>query len=77
MVAMCQGKIFDSLSRDEQYKMLEALREACEGKMFLEVEYSEATTKLCKYMHQDGKASEATDIIQEIAIETYGSLSVK
>ena len=57
--------------------MLKALQEACEGKMFLEVEYSNATMTLCKYMEEDNKADEATDIIQEIQIETYGSLTVK
>jgi len=57
--------------------MLEALREAGEGKMFLEKEYSQATMTLCKYLEEDGKAEEATKIIQEIQIETYGSLEVK
>ena len=45
--------------------------------MFLELEYSQATMTLCKYMEDDNKADEATDIIQEIQIETYGSLTVK
>ena len=57
--------------------MLEALREAGDGKMFLEREYSEATLKLCQYLEEDGKADEGTNIIQEIQIETYGSLEVK
>lgn len=57
--------------------MLEAVREAAEGKMFLEKEYSDATMKLCEYLEEDGKAVEATDIIQEIQIETYGSLETK
>lgn len=57
--------------------MLAALREACEGKMFLEREYAEATKKLCEYMEEDGKAEEGTKMIQEIQIETYGSLEVK
>jgi hypothetical protein len=33
--------VFDKLpSREERYKMLETLKEASEGKMFLEKEYS-------------------------------------
>lgn len=41
MVDLCQNKLFDKLpTRSDKYKMLEALREACEGKMFLEREYS-------------------------------------
>ena len=57
--------------------MLETLREAGQGKMFLEREYSQATLTLCKYMEADGNAEEATKIIQEIQIETYGSLEVE
>ena len=64
MVAMLKDKIFESLpSRAEKYKMLEALREATDGKMFLELEYSQVTVKLCEYMEADNKAEEATDII--------------
>jgi len=78
MIELCQKTIFDKLpSRDERYKMLEAIREACEGKMFLEREYSQATMTLCQYMEADGKAEEGTKMIQEIQIETYGSLEVK
>ena len=41
MVALCQNTLFNLLpSRDEKYAMLKTLREASEGKMFLEREYS-------------------------------------
>lgn len=67
MVDLCQNKLFDKLpTRSDKYKMLEALREAGEGKMFLEREYSQATKTLCEYLEQDGKEEEATKIIQEI-----------
>ena len=67
MVALCQKDLFEKLpNRAEKYKMLESLREACEGKMFLEREYSQATMSLCKYMEEDGKSDEGTNIIQEI-----------
>ena len=67
MVALCQVTIFEKLpNRAEKYKMLESLREACEGKMFLEREYSQATITLCKYLEEDGKTEEGTKIIQEI-----------
>ena len=78
MIELCQKTVFDKLpNRDEKYKMLTAIREACEGKMFLEREYSQATMTLVKFMEEDGKAEDGTKIIQEIQIETYGSLEVK
>jgi hypothetical protein len=42
MVQWCMSEaVLNKLpSREERYKMLEALREASEGKMFLEREYS-------------------------------------
>lgn len=46
--------------------MLETIREACEGKMFLEREYANATLTLCKYLEEDGKTEESTKIVQEI-----------
>ena len=78
MIALCQKTLFDKLpNRNEKYRMLESIREACEGKMFLEREYAEATKTLCEYMEEDGKTEEGTKMIQEIQIETYGSLEVK
>ena len=67
MVELIQKKLFDKFpNRAEKYKFLEAIREACEGKMFLEREYSQATMTMVKYMEEDGKAEEGTKIIQEI-----------
>ena len=77
MVELIQKTLFDKFpTRTEKYKFLEAIREACEGKMFLEREYSQATMTMVQYMEEDGKAEEGTKIIQEIQIETYGSLEV-
>lgn len=63
-------------TREERYKLLTTLREASDGKMFLEREYANCTRMLCEMLEEDGKADEATLIIQEIQIETYGSLQV-
>jgi 26S proteasome regulatory subunit N5 len=61
-------------SREERYKMLEALKEASEGKMFLEREYSQVTRTTAEMLEADGKHDDATKLVQEIQIETYGSL---
>lgn len=53
------------------------MREASDGKLFLEKEYAQCTTWLCNMLEEDGKIDEATKIIQEIQIETYGSLTVQ
>jgi 26S proteasome regulatory subunit N5 len=57
--------------------MLESLKEASEGKMFLEREYAQVVRWIAEMMEADGKQDEATKLIQEIQIETYGSLTTK
>lgn len=42
--------------------------------MFLEREYATCTRLLVEMLEQDGKVDEACLLIQEIQIETYGSL---
>ena len=54
--------------------MLDSLREASEGKMFLEREYSQVTRQTAEMLEADGKHDDATKLVQEIQIETYGSL---
>jgi len=46
--------------------LLATLREACDGKMFLEREYSQCTRQVVEMHEADGKIDEATKIIQEI-----------
>jgi len=41
MIKLCMENLLDKLgSREEKFTLLATLREACEGKMFLEREYS-------------------------------------
>ena len=44
--------------------MLEAIREASHGKMYLEKEYADATMDLCKYLEEDGKKDEGEGDIE-------------
>ena len=70
-----KNEVLDKLpSREERYKMLDTLKEASEGKMFLEREYSQVVQQQAEMLEADGKSEEATKMIQEIQIETYGSL---
>ena len=53
-------------TREEKYNLLKTLRDVSEGKLFLENQYAKCTVDLCKMLEEDGKAEEATKIIQEI-----------
>lgn len=77
MVQLCMDEFLNQMpSREEKYNLLNTLREASDGKLFLEREYANCTRMLCEMLEEDGKVDEATKIIQEIQIETYGSLLV-
>ena len=78
MVQLALNTILPSLpSREEKFKLLQTLREATDGKMFVEREFSITVKQLVEMLEADGKIEEATKQIQEIQIETYGSLKNK
>lgn len=75
MVQLCIDEYLNQMpTREEKYTLLQTLRDVSEGKMFLEREYANCTKWLCEMLEEDGKSDDATKIIQEIQIETYGSL---
>lgn len=53
-------------TREEKYNLLQTIRDASDGKMFLEREFANSTKWLCEMLEEDGKVDEATKIIQEI-----------
>ena len=63
MVALVMGFLEKLPSREEKFTMLETLREACEGKMYTEREYSQTTVQYVEMLEADGKIDEATKII--------------
>ena len=67
MVALCMNDFLEKLpTREEKFNFLQSLREACEGKMFLEREYADNTRRYIEMLEQDGKTDEAALAIQEI-----------
>ena len=67
MVALVQGTLLEKMpTREEKFMTLESLREACEGKMYTEREYSQCTVQLVKMYEEDGKIDDGTKVIQEI-----------
>lgn len=77
MVRLALNTFLPTLTREEKFNLLSTLREATEGKMFVEREYATCTRQLVEMLEADGKLEEAVKQIQEIQIETYGSLENK
>ncbi|EST06501.1 Proteasome component (PCI) domain protein [Kalmanozyma brasiliensis GHG001] len=55
-------------------KLVELLRTVTEGKIFVEVERARVTLLLSRMLYSDGKITEAADALQDLAVETFGSM---
>jgi len=55
-------------------ELIETLRTITEGKIFVENERARLTKVLALIKEKEGKINEAADILQEIQVETYGSM---
>lgn len=62
----------DSLSKD--HPLILVLRKVCEGKIYLEVEFARLTKTLSELKESEGNLVEASDLLQEVQVETYGSM---
>jgi hypothetical protein len=54
--------------------LIETLGAVTSGKIFVEVEKARLTRQLAKIKEEQGKPEEAAEIMQEVAVETYGAL---
>ncbi|KAI8816241.1 uncharacterized protein EV422DRAFT_299764 [Fimicolochytrium jonesii] len=55
-------------------ELIETLRTVTEGKIFVEVERARVTRTLAEIKEKEGKIVEAADILQELQVETFGSM---
>ncbi|TPX34343.1 hypothetical protein SmJEL517_g02966 [Synchytrium microbalum] len=54
--------------------LIETLRTVTEGKIYVEVERARLTRVLSKIKEDEGNITEAADILQELQVETFGSM---
>lgn len=68
-----------AVANDEQKAIREilvvALRDITDGKIFLEAERARLTFALATIKEEDGDIAAAADVLQDVHVETYGSLS--
>ena len=58
-------------------ELIKTLKDICEGKMYVEGECARLHLMLAMIFEADGNIGEACDMIQDVHVETYGSLSKK
>ena len=67
-----EGMMGGEAARDA---LVEELRSITDGKMYLEAERARLTRTMAIIKERKGDASGAADVLQEVHVETYGSLS--
>lgn len=64
-------------SVDVRVSLIKALKEACDGKIYVEGESAKLHFMLAKIYEEQGDIPLACDTIQDVHVETYGSLTKK
>ena len=64
-------------SKDVELELISTLRTVTEGKIYVEVERARMTHRLSKMKEEEGEVEEASKIMQELQVETYGSMDRK
>lgn len=54
--------------------LIETLRAVTEGKIFVEIERARLTRLYSSILEADGKTAEAADVLQQLQVETFGSM---
>eukprot|EP00890_Picochlorum_soloecismus_P006191 jgi/Picsp_1/6573/NSC_03916-R1_26s proteasome non-atpase regulatory subunit 12-like len=63
------------MTRSQKEEMIRTLQSITEGKIYVEIERARITRQLARMKEEDGEVSEAANILQEVAVETFGSMS--
>lgn len=71
-------KYIDETPNEEvKVSLIKALKEVCEGKIYVEAESAHLHFMLSKIYEANGDIQAACDITQDVHVETYGTLSKK
>ncbi|WFD40429.1 proteasome regulatory particle subunit [Malassezia japonica] len=75
-VLMQQGRALGDTGLDDKLRLqlIETLREVTEGKVFVEVERARVSRMMSDLLYAQGDVNQAADVLQDLAVETFGSL---
>ena len=74
MVRQCM-EYLEEMDRPMKEEMIRTLQGITEGKIYVEIERARITRQLAAMKEQDGDIGEAANILQEVAVETFGSMA--
>jgi 26S proteasome regulatory subunit N5 len=74
MVQQAMTYIDETPDKKTRLKLLEVLRTVTEGKIYVECERASLTQAVSKMKEADGDVKGATEIMQDVQVETFGSM---
>lgn len=78
MVRKCMGYITDIQQEELRMEYVSTMKEVCEKKIYLEVEYARCCMMIVKHKEKKGATQEdileAAKIMENVQVETYGSM---
>uniref|UniRef100_F6YHS8 26S proteasome non-ATPase regulatory subunit 12 n=2 Tax=Ciona intestinalis TaxID=7719 RepID=F6YHS8_CIOIN len=77
MVQECYTYVEKTPDLETKLKLIDTLRVVTEGKIYVENERARLTMKLAKIKENQGDIGEAATILQELQVETFGSMERK
>ncbi|MCL4136391.1 UNVERIFIED_CONTAM: hypothetical protein GTU68_041162, partial [Idotea baltica] len=77
MVQKCCEYVDQTPDTETKLKLMDTLRTITAGKIYVEVERARLTHKLSLMKEKEGNISEAATILQELQVETFGSMDRK
>ncbi|KAL4423423.1 hypothetical protein ABPG77_010001 [Micractinium sp. CCAP 211/92] len=75
MVRQCMGYLPSTPDQDTQIELIKTLQTLTEGKIYVEIERARLTRQLARMREAEGKVQEAAEILQEVAVETFGAMA--
>uniref|UniRef100_T1J1H9 PCI domain-containing protein n=1 Tax=Strigamia maritima TaxID=126957 RepID=T1J1H9_STRMM len=77
MVQVCCTFVDEIEDKEAMLKLIDTLRTVTAGKIYVEIERARLTHKLAKIKEDEGDIDEAANILQELQVETFGSMEKK
>nr|KAF6309235.1 proteasome 26S subunit, non-ATPase 12 [Pipistrellus kuhlii] len=77
MVQQCCTYVEEITDLPIKLRLIDTLRMVTEGKIYVEIERARLTKTLAAIKEQSGDVKEAASILQELQVETYGSMEKK
>ncbi|CAG2112556.1 unnamed protein product [Medioppia subpectinata] len=77
MIEECCSYVDTIDDKKIQLEYIDTLRTVTAGKIYVEVERARLTLKLALMKENEGRMEEAADILQELQVETFGSMEKK